>query len=204
MQKSFTYLIRSMILLLCWGGAFSLMAQGTVTGKVTAVGTGEALPGVSVLVKGTTVGTVTDVEGRYSLTLSEDAPVLVFSYVGYVSEEIPVAGQSVINVALVEDIKALEEIVVVGYGTMKKGEVTGAISSINMSEIQPIATQRVVRLLQGRAAGVKVRNPEGAPGGNTTIRIRGMTTIQGGNPPRIVIDGFQGGALKPLNPRDIQ
>lgn len=206
MQKSFTYLIRSVtwILLLCWGGAFSVMAQSTVTGRVTAVGTGETLPGVSVLVKGTTVGTVTDVEGHYSLTLSEDAPVLVFSYVGYVSEEIAVADQTVIDIALVEDIKALEEIVVVGYGTMKKGEVTGAISSVDMASIQPIATQRVDQMLQGRAAGVLVLNTDGAPGGNTTIRIRGMNSIQGGNEPLIVIDGFQGGDLKSLNPRDIQ
>lgn len=174
----------------------------TVTGKVTS-DSGELLPGVNVIIKGTTQGTVTDAGGNYSLDVPSGDAVLVFSFVGFQSQEFAVGDRSVIDVVLVQDIAALQEVVVVGYGSVRKSVVTGAISSLSMDNIQPLATQRVDQMLQGRATGVLVLNTDGAPGGNTTIRIRGMNSIQGDNQPLIVIDGFQGGDLKSLNPNDI-
>ncbi len=174
----------------------------TVTGKVTD-SSGSPLPGVTVLVKGTTQGIITDADGNYSLAkVSEDA-VLVFSFVGMKSQEIEVSGKTTADVVMEEDAIGIEEIVAIGYGSVKKSTVTGAISSVQMETIQPLATQRVDQMLQGQAAGVMVLNTDGAPGGNTTIRIRGMNSIQGGNNALIVIDGFQGGDLNALNPNDI-
>jgi TonB-linked SusC/RagA family outer membrane protein len=174
----------------------------SVTGTVRAAD-GEMLPGVSILLKGTSTGTVTDVEGRYSIHAPENG-TLVFSSIGYTLQETPVTGRSVINVTLAEDVHSLQEVVVVGYGTQKKSDLTGSISSISGNEVTLLPTQRVDQALQGRAAGVMVLNTDGAPGGNTTIRVRGMNSINGGNNALIVIDGLQGADLNSINPNDIE
>lgn len=163
---------------------------------------GEPVIGANVVEKGTTNGVITDIDGNFSLSVSENA-VLQVSYLGYIPQEIAVDNKSFFTVLFQEDLKALDEVVVIGYGTMKKSVITGAISSIPMTAVKTVATQRVDQMLQGQAAGVLVLNTDGSPGAETTIRIRGMNSIQGGNNALIVIDGFQGGELRSVNPNDI-
>jgi TonB-dependent starch-binding outer membrane protein SusC len=179
------------------------MQQITVTGTITDAQTGEGLPGVNIMIRGTSLGTVTNIDGNYRLEVPGPQAVLVFSFVGYAQQIRAVGDQRTINIQLAPDLTALDEVQVVGYGSVRRSVLTGAISRIQMETIQPIATQRVDQMLQGRAAGVLVLNTDGSPGGNTTIRIRGMNSIQGGNSALIVIDGFQGGDLMSVNPNDI-
>ncbi|MEX2232938.1 MAG: SusC/RagA family TonB-linked outer membrane protein [Cyclobacteriaceae bacterium] len=174
----------------------------TVTGKVTT-NNGDPLPGVSVVEKGTSNGTVTDTEGIYNFSVTNENATLVFSFIGYSNQEVSVASRSAVNVTLVEDVIALGEVVVVGYGSQKKTDLTGAVTSIKVSDIAQFPTARVDQALQGRSSGVYVLNTDGSPGGNTMIRIRGLNSINGGNEPLIVIDGLQGGNLNSLNPNDI-
>ena len=180
-----------------------ILQQITVTGTVTD-SKGEPLPGVTVSIKGSTQGTATNANGFYSLQVPNGSATLVFSYIGFTGQELLVGDRRAINVTLSEDTRQLDEVVVIGYGTQRKGELTSSISSINMKTMKPVATQRVDQMLQGRAPGVFVLNTEGTPGGNTLIRVRGMNSIQGGNNALIVIDGFQGGDLTALNPSDIE
>ncbi|HEY9487402.1 MAG TPA: TonB-dependent receptor [Chryseosolibacter sp.] len=175
----------------------------TVSGRVTDEN-GEPLPGVSVLEKGTSNGTVTDTEGSYSFSVTDENVTLVFSFIGYMSQEIPVGGRSSIDIAMAQDVVSLGEVVVIGYGTQKKTDLTGAVSSIKVGDIAQFPTARVDQALQGRSSGVYVLNTDGSPGGNTMIRIRGLNSINGGNEPLVVIDGLQGGNLNSLNPQDIE
>ena len=177
--------------------------QKAITGRITD-DQGVPLPGASVVIKGTTVGTVTDADGKFTLTVPDYAEILVISFVGYITQEIPIRDATTINVMLVEDILTLSEVVVVGYGTQKKSDLTGAISSIRGPELTRLSSQRVDQALQGRAAGVLVLNTAGAPGAQTTIRIRGMNSINGGNNALVVIDGLQDGNINSLNPFDIE
>ncbi len=177
-------------------------AQQVLTGKVTAQSNGEPLPGVNVLVKGSTVGTITDVDGNYRISLPTGEPVVVFSYIGFVSQEIPVNNQTQINVTLTEDVTALSEVVVVGYGTQEKRDVTGAISSVKGNEIQNLPISGATQALQGRAAGVNVVRNGGAPGNGGSIRIRGTGTVNNADP-LIIIDGVPAGSLNDVNPNDI-
>ena len=163
--------------------------ERNITGKVTT-DTGEPLPGVNVLIKGTLTGTVTDVEGNYKLSVPDDAVALVFSYVGYLQEEVLINGQSTINVILYPDVTALSEVVVVGYGTQKKRDVTGSVSSIKSEAIKDLKITSLDQALQGQAPGVNVTQQSGQPGGATSIRIRGGNSISAGNEPLYVIDGF--------------
>ena len=164
----------------------------------------EPLPGANVVVKGTTIGTTTDAGGHYSLTVPDDAAVLVFSYIGFQTQEASIGSQSVINITLQADLSTLSEVVVVGYGEQRKSDLTGAITSVKGEDIVQLPTQRVDQALQGRAAGVMVLSPSGVPGGPTTIRIRGMNSINGSNSPLVVIDGLQGGDINSLNPNDVE
>jgi TonB-linked SusC/RagA family outer membrane protein len=174
----------------------------TVSGRVTSEN-GDALPGVSVIEKGTSNGTVTDTDGNYTFTVSNENATLVFSFIGYANQEVPLNGRATIDITLAEDVVSLGEVVVVGYGTQKKTDLTGAVSSIKVDDIAQFPTARVDQALQGRSSGVYVLNTDGSPGGNTMIRIRGLNSINGGNEPLIVIDGLQGGNLNSLNPQDI-
>ena len=173
-----------------------------VSGKVTSEN-GDALPGVSVIEKGTTNGTVTDTDGNYNFSVTDENVTLVFSFIGYMSQEVAVGGRSRIDISMAEDVVALGEVVVVGYGSQKKTDLTGAVTSIKVADIAQFPTARVDQALQGRSSGVYVLNTDGSPGGNTMIRIRGLNSINGGNEPLIVIDGLQGGNLNSLNPNDI-
>ena len=199
------YLQTGMILIVIFMLSSQVNAQQrTVSGTVRAEEDGEPLVGVTVSLKGTTFGTTTNDNGGYSISVPNNASVLVFTYVGYTSREITVGSNQTINVSLTTDDRSLDEIVVVGYGTQRKSDLTGSVSSVKGEDLTMLPTQRADQALQGRAAGVLVLNTDGAPGGNTTIRIRGMNSIQGGNSALIVIDGLQGGNLNSLNPNDIE
>jgi TonB-linked SusC/RagA family outer membrane protein len=174
-----------------------------ITGSVTDE-KGEGLPGVSVLVKGTQRGTSTNANGTYSISVAGEADVLVFSFVGYLSQEIVIGNKKQMDVSLTADTKALEEVVVVGYGSQKKSDLTGSVSSVKGAELTRLPTQRVDQALQGRAAGVMVQNTDGAPGGNATIRVRGGNSITGGNNALVVVDGIQGVNISTVNPNDIE
>ncbi|HAO49270.1 MAG TPA: SusC/RagA family TonB-linked outer membrane protein [Runella sp.] len=189
--------------------------EQVLKGKVTDAEKGDGLPGVSILIKGTTKGTTTNANGEYSLPIPDNGAVLVFSFVGYEPQEMAIGNQTQLNIALKADIKALSEVVVVGYGQVKKSDLTGSVATVAVEEIKKVAVTSLDQALQGRAAGVQITQNSGAPGGSTTIRIRGGNSIQGDNEPLYVIDGIpfkNDGAgsgssfnvLSTLNPSDIE
>ncbi|NJB35205.1 SusC/RagA family TonB-linked outer membrane protein [Croceivirga sp. JEA036] len=176
-------------------------AQQTVSGTVTDVN-GEPLAGANVLVKGTTNGTQTDFDGNFTISASGNA-TLIISYIGFTAKEIAISGRSTINVTLEEDASKLDEVIVIGYGTAKKSDLTGAVSRVTTESFEEQPLTRVEEALQGRASGVTVSRANGQPGGNIKVRIRGVNSIEGDNSPLVVIDGVQGGDLSTLNPNDI-
>lgn len=163
---------------------------------------GIELPGVSIVVKGTINGTVTDSEGNYSINVPENG-ILVFSYVGFFSQEIKVGNQRTLDITLKEDTQALDEVVVVGYTTQKKADLTGAVSSVKMASLNDMSVSGINSALQGRMSGVTVLQSSGAPGSGTSIRIRGMGTF-GNNEPLYVIDGMPADNMNDINPGDIE
>ncbi|GAA4453180.1 TonB-dependent receptor [Nibrella saemangeumensis] len=177
----------------------------TITGRVRSE-TGEGLPGVSVVVKNTTRGTSTDAAGEFRLNVPDDAVTLVFSYVGYVNQEVVLGTRTNLDVQLVPDQKTLDEVVVVGYGTVKKSDLTGSLSQVKAKELNAFPTTNVLQALSGRAAGVQVLQNTGAPGGPVSVRIRGTNSIQGSNEPLYVVDGFPISGNNPtvLNNADIE
>lgn len=176
----------------------------TVEGTVLDAQTGGGLPGVNVVVKGTSTGTVTDAAGHYQLTVPDGATTLVFSFVGYLSQEVPLDGKTIIAVRLAADTKSLDEVVVVGYGTQKKVNLTGAVSSISAADLESRPVTNPTAALQGQMPGVTVVNSTALPGQNAgTIRVRGIGTLGNANP-LVVIDGVPGGDLNILNPNDIE
>ncbi len=179
--------------------------QQSISGTV-ADAKGEAIPGVAIREKGTTNGTVTDVNGRFSLSLQGSTPVLVFSFVGMVSQEITVGGQTQFKVTMLADYIGIEEVVAIGYGTMKKSDVTGSVSSVTPEKLVDRPVVNVGQALQNKVAGVQViRQAAGDPGGRPQIRIRGTNSINTSADPLFVVDGIVGviNALQNLNPSDI-
>lgn len=184
-------------------GTVVAWSQQTITGTVSD--TEGPLAGASVVVKGTTNGVSTDFDGNFTIQASPD-DVLLFTYIGYTPQEITVGNQTQIIVTL-EAGNKLDEVVVIGYGTQRKSDLTGSVASVSSEEITQIPTSRVDQVLQGRAAGVQVTQGSGAPGAGTTIRIRGGNSITGSNEPLFVIDGIVVGNnfdLNNINPNDIQ
>ncbi|SDK98947.1 TonB-linked outer membrane protein, SusC/RagA family [Catalinimonas alkaloidigena] len=175
----------------------------TISGRVIDAA-GEGIPGVNIVEKGTSNGTITDVQGSFTLSVSDDA-TLVFSAVGYNPQEIAVGNQSVINLTLEENVQALSEVVVVGYGTKRKSDLTGAVSQVKQDELSVVAAPNALQAIQGRSSGVSVSNAN-QPGAQPTIRIRGAGSINAGNDPLIVVDGFPlvNGNLNDLNSNDIE
>ncbi|MFT3995517.1 MAG: TonB-dependent receptor [Dysgonomonas sp.] len=163
---------------------------------------GEPLIGVNVVVKGTTNGTATDIDGRYTLSIKEDGAVLIFSYVGYKTQTISVT-KNTIDVVLEEDIRLMDEVVVVGYGVMKKSDVTGAISSVKADAIARQPVTNVASALQGQVPGVVVTSNSGAPGGSVNVRIRGVGTVNNSDP-LYVVDGMPVSDINYLSTSDIQ
>lgn len=192
-------------------GSISWAQTITVSGKITDQSDNSPLPGVNIVVQGTTNGTISDIEGKYSLSINSGNPVLLFSSIGYVSQEVSVSSQREINVRMVEDVASLEEVVVVGYGTQKKSNITGAIASVSGEELEKVQVASFDQAIQGRAAGVYVTSNSGQPGGGISVRIRGIGAINNSNP-LYVIDGVIVGAgnsetsnpLASLNPNDIE
>ncbi len=185
---------------------FNLYAQTReISGKVTSGEDQSALPGANVLVKGTSTGTVTDIEGNYALEIPTGSVVLVFSSVGFVTEEVTVTNQTVLNMELSPDVTALEEIVVIGYGTARKGDITGAIASVSSEDIQELPVTNAGQALQGRATGVMALASGNRPGDGVTIRVRGRRSLTATNEPLFVVDGipYQGN-INSINPKDIQ
>ncbi len=179
--------------------------QQSVSGTVTDT-KGEPIPGVAIREKGTTNGTVTDVDGNFSLPLQGNSPVLVFSFVGMVSQEITVGGQTQIKVTMEADFIGIEEVVAVGYGTMKKSDVTGSVASVTPEQLVDRPVINIGQALQNKVAGVQViRQAAGDPGGRPQIRIRGTNSINTSADPLFVVDGIVGviNALQNLNPSDI-
>ena len=172
--------------------------SGTVTDE-----NGEPLPGVSVIVKGTTVGITTDFDGNYKLDLPDGAEIVVFSFVGMKTQEITINGQTTINITLVEDAIGLEEVVAIGYGTVKKSDLTGAIGGVKGTTIAKRQTTQVSTALQGAISGVMVTRNNNAPGAVASIRIRGVTTIGDSNP-LIIVDGVPVDNINDINPNDIE
>jgi len=181
-----------------------LIVEKTVSGTVSGEN-GDALPGVSVVLKGAQRGTTTDAEGRFEVSVSETgSAVLVFSFVGYKTQEISVGAQSSIQVSMVTEDKALNEVVVVGYGTQRRKDLTGAVSIVNVAELESVPLINSAQALQGRAAGVTVTQATGRPGAPFVIQVRGVGTI-GNTDPLFVIDGVIGaGGGNNINPNDIE
>ncbi|MEJ1240309.1 TonB-dependent receptor [Chryseolinea sp. T2] len=165
---------------------------------------GEALPGVSILEKGTSNGTTSDGSGNFALNVRDENSILTFSFIGYTTQEIPVANKTELAIALQPDTKSLEEVVVIGYGVQKKADITGALTSISPKEFANQPVTRLDQILQGRASGVQVTNEGGAPGGAVRIRVRGANSILGDNNPLYVVDGYIGADFTTINPNDIE
>ncbi|WP_418501360.1 SusC/RagA family TonB-linked outer membrane protein [Flagellimonas sp.] len=194
------YGIVKLLVLLCTTYGFS--QTKTITGTVSD-NTGP-MPGVNVLIKGTTNGVVTDFDGMFNIDGVSNTDVLIFSYIGFVTQEVPVGAQDVINIVLQEDTQALDEVIVVGYGTQKKSNVIGSVTSVEVEEATNVPTTNVSEMLRGRAAGVQVNLGDARPGGGSNIVIRGNVSVApNGNSPLIIVDGLPFDNLNDVAPDDI-
>jgi len=190
-----------------------VVAQGRVVTGTVKEPSGATLPGVTVLIKGTNQGTQTDVEGNYRLTNVPDNATLIFSFIGKLSQEVAVGSQLAINIVLADDAKSLNEVVVIGYGTQRKKDLTGSIATVTSRDFQQGQITNPEQLVAGKIAGVQITPSSGQPGGGSTIRIRGGSSLNASNDPLVVIDGVPvdnngiTGASNPLsliNPQDIE
>lgn len=198
--------MRSLLLIcLLWVWLTPLaVAQQQVSGTVTDASNEEALPGVNILVKGTSNGTITDANGDFSLQVPGSDAVIVFSSIGYEGQEVTVGNQSTFDIQLIPDLTELTEVVVVGYGTQKKSDVTGAISQVSGESLREVPAANFTQALQGRAAGVEITSTSPRPGGDARIRIRGSRSLTGSNDPLIVLDGIPfNGSINDINVNDI-
>ncbi|MGB3465962.1 MAG: SusC/RagA family TonB-linked outer membrane protein, partial [Cyclobacteriaceae bacterium] len=183
-------LIATYLLIMCAIGLLHARAfqENVITGKVTDVKTGEGLPGASIQVEGASQVAITDIDGNYRIAVSEEAETLIFSYVGFEKQEIDIQGRVIINVGLKEDLRLLEEVVVVGYGQQRKADLIGAVTKIDSKQIRDLPVASFDQALKGLAAGVQTR-PSGEPGGGVQVTIRGVGSANN-NDPLYVIDGF--------------
>ena len=189
-----------LILLLIATSAWS--QTKTITGKVTAQEDGTGIPGVNVLEKGTSNGTVTDANGGYSISIAGDG-TLIFSFVGYTSQEVPVGNQSTIDVSLTLDVTSLNEVVVIGYGTQEKKELTSAVTSVKAEDFNRGTVNDPAQLLQGKVAGLNISKAGNDPNGGFNVRLRGIASFGANTEPLVVIDGIIGGSLNTVDPNDI-
>ncbi|MGD1892309.1 MAG: SusC/RagA family TonB-linked outer membrane protein [Cyclobacteriaceae bacterium] len=210
---------RWLLLFVFLGATLPVLAQDrSISGTVTSEESGEALPGVNVIVKGTTIGTVTNIEGEYRLSVPNAESVIEFSFIGFASQEVTVGNQGTINIELASDIQALQEVVVVGYGTQSERFNTQQVAKVSGADFENQPVVNVQEVLQGRAAGVQVANTSGVLGAQSAVRIRGASSIGAGNQPLYVVDGvplndgqysntFGAESLNPLqnlNPNEIE
>ncbi|MDX1642224.1 MAG: TonB-dependent receptor plug domain-containing protein [Balneolaceae bacterium] len=204
--SSIKLLVLLVIGVLAIGLSQTLMAQShNVTGSVISSDTGEALPGVNILIKGTATGTTTDVNGDFSITATAENDTLIFSYIGYETIEEPINGRSAIDIALVPQAIAGEELVVVGYGAVQRRDITGSVSSISNEEIQEVPITDAGQALQGRTPGVVALSAGNRPGQGMTLRVRGRRSLTASNDPLFVVDGIPvEGNINDINPQDIE
>jgi TonB-linked SusC/RagA family outer membrane protein len=187
---------------------FFLLTQGSLAQELTVSGTvtdeqDMPLPGASVIIKGTTMGTITDMNGEYSIS-ADPAATLVFSFIGMKTTEIPVDGRTVINLQMEEELATLDELVVIGYGSVKKKDVTTSISTVSTRELEKKPITNVAQAIQGRAAGVSVIKPNGAPDAGMVVRVRGTTSLNGNNDPLYVVDGVPMTDISYLSANEIE
>ncbi|MDH6534154.1 TonB-dependent receptor [Parabacteroides sp. 52] len=190
-------------LLMCFVSVVTFAQGRQVTGVVSDI-TGEAVIGANVLVKGTTNGAITDIDGNYAIANVGDNAILVVSYIGYLSQEVSVGNQSIVNVTLKEDAQALEEVVVVGYGVQKKSDLTGAISSVDNTKLVAKGATTVMESLQGQVPGVDISQASSRVGESFNMSIRGKSTLGGSTSPLFVVDGIVSDDINFLNPSDIE
>ncbi|RZJ73817.1 TonB-dependent receptor [Flavobacterium sp.] len=183
----------------------AVVVQGPITGKIVD-NTGLPLPGVSVLVKGTNIGTVTDIDGNYSITPNSANATLVFSFVGFKTQEVLVGGKSAIDISMSEDSTTLNEVVVVGYGTQKRSDITGSVASIPTERLKNLPATNISQAIQGSTAGVTVIQGSNVPGSTGSIKIRGNNSLTASGNPFLVVDGipFEGGSLNDIPAADIK
>ena len=174
-----------------------------ISGQV-ADSSGFPMPGVTVVVKGTSQGTITDTDGKYTLTDVPRGIVLVFSFVGMKTQEVSVENRTVIDIILTEESIGLDEVVAIGYGTVKKRDLTGAIASVGEERLADIPATNLTASLQGSVAGVNISTPYGTPGGGSSVLIRGLNSIKASNTPLVIIDGIPGGSIDDISPTDIK
>ena len=198
MKKKILLLSTSLFLLVA-----SAWAQRTVTGQVTSSDDGSAIPGVNVVLKGTSSGTITDFDGNYRLEVPEAGGTLVFTFIGLLSQETVIGSRSIIDTSMESDLAELDEIVVTGYGTQDKKEVTSAVTSVKAKDFNKGMVNDPLQLIQGKVGGLTVVRPGGDPNGNYTLRLRGVSTFGANASPLIVIDGVIGGSLNTVDPNDI-
>jgi TonB-linked SusC/RagA family outer membrane protein len=178
--------------------------QMSVSGKVTS-SSGEALPGVSIVVKGTTTGVNTDIDGNYAINVPSGSATLVFSFIGYVTKEMNIAGLSKVNVILDLDVTALEEVIVVGYGTQKKSDITGTVASLPKERLELAPNLNIAQAIQGSIPGVMISTTSAGAAPSESIEIRGRNSILASNDPLIVVDGIPyGGQISDINPNDVK
>jgi len=192
------------VLLLSVFFSSSGFAQKTVTGTVSDATDNSAMPGVNVAVKGTTNATMTGVDGRYSITVPNDQAVLVYSFIGKVSKEVVVGAQTLIDISLVDETTSLSEVVVVGYGTAKRKDLTGSVSSIASKDLNAGINPNPLQAIQGKVAGLVITQPSGDPTQSPTVRLRGYTSLAGGSDPLYVVDGMIGVPINTISPNDIE
>jgi len=174
-----------------------------VTGKITDISSGEAMPGVNIMVKGTTIGTVSDADGIYSISVNDMNATLVFSFIGYSNKEVPLEGRTTLNVVLEAEMTGLDEVVVVGYGTQRKGQLTSAISSVKADDFVKGSIADVAQLITGKIAGLGIVKPDANPLTKSQISLRGVTSLKAGAEPLVIIDGIPG-SLSSVAPMDIE
>ncbi|WP_373520250.1 SusC/RagA family TonB-linked outer membrane protein [Aquiflexum sp.] len=203
MKKQFTRYCLLLFLLGCTVINFAYAQQGQITGKVAESDSGEGIPGVSVLVKGTTRGAISDLDGNYTISAGP-SDVLVFSFIGFTTIEEAVGNRSIINVGMSASVQALNEVIVVGYGTQERKEITSAVTSVKAENFNQGTVNDPRQLLQGKVAGLNIARPGGNPNGGFNMRLRGISTIGANAEPLVVIDGVIGGSLSTVDPNDIE
>src|SRR5699024_7201085 len=193
------------LLLLCWGAAESFAQQQVeISGQVTDASDGSSLPGVNIIVKGTTTGTTTNIDGEYNLRVPADADTLIFSFIGFLDQAIPLSDQTEINVALKPNVQSLQDVVVVGYGTQQKEQVTGSVSKVSSKEFVSGSISNPAQLIQGKVPGLSIATGGADPNSAPTIRLRGISSFGANQDPLVVIDGVKGGNLDNIDPNDIE
>lgn len=203
-MTKFYQLRRGHLTVFFWLLATAAWSQNvTVTGKISASDDGSAMPGVNVLEKGTSHGVVSDANGQYSISVGAQS-TLKFSFIGYLSQEVAVGGQTVIDISLEPDITSLSEVVVIGYGTVQKKDLTGSVAQVSAKDFNAGINPNPLQAIQGKVAGLTITQPSGDPNQSPTVRLRGYTSLAGGSEPLYVVDGVIGVPINTISPTDIE